>query len=354
MISLIRLAGALLGVGTALSTVVMLPLFLIQQCWYWAYSFLGGRIPDLTLPTDMDLAPALAHVTSWPPFTWSQLPLSPPPDISWVWRTSMEMLIPLVALLAISHLLVSMRQRIRSAAGMETERVDRDHPLQVYINDMAAQHRTGKIGLYLLPDSGVTAFVLSSPFRRHAIVASRGLLGSAPLPVVKWVLAHEIAHIYYGDTQSTSLWLLAMRGIYLFARIRAQVASITLHALRLLPILRLLVGPLYSLIRLVFWVGRLGRRLGQAIFLVFDRWASRLMEYRADRFAAEHAGAEPGIALFRALIGHFEPRFDLFASHPTHVKRIEALSAWQRDQDRSASKTTPDGAAPNGHSGPPA
>ncbi|PXX94644.1 M48 family metallopeptidase [Halomonas sp. LBP4] len=318
MISLIRWIGALLGIGTAMATVVMLPLWLFRKAWRWLWEVLGGFLPELRLPDDLTV------LTQYPPLSWAGRPIPLPPDDTWVIATSIWILLPMIAMLALGHMGVSMNARIRSVCGQSGVRFDKGHPHQAFVDTLARRYGVGRIELRRLPVGGIIAFILSSPWRRHTIVLSDGIL-MLPPPMVQWVLAHEVAHARYGDTQSQSVWLLALRSIMLFDRLRHMAMNATLRMVQILPVLTLLTRPLHLLFRGLSLIGRAGRRVGFWIFVLFDRWASRRMEYRADRFAAEHVGTGPGIALFAHLVGQFEPTFDLFATHPPAAKRRTAL-----------------------------
>jgi len=334
MIALIRWTGALLGIGTAMATVVMLPLWLYREAWSWLWWFLGGVIPEVPLPDD------LAGIAAYPPLSWAGTPIPLPPESGWVLSTSLWILVPLVALLGLGHMAVTMNARLRSVCGQTGQRFEKDHPHQVFVDSLARRYKVGRIELRRLPVGGVVAFILSSPWRRHTIMISDGILFQ-PTPVVQWVLAHEVAHARYGDTQSQSVWLLALRSIVLFDRLRHVAMNATLKLVQMLPVLTLLARPLLFLFRCLSQIGRVGRRVGFWIFVLFDRWASRRMEYRADRFAAEHVGTAPGITLFAHLVGQFEPTFDLFATHPPAAKRRRALEDLCEGAAASASSSHP-------------
>lgn len=318
MISLIRWIGALSGIGIALVTVVMLPLWLFKEAWYRGGRLLGGRLPDFTLH------PPLDSLASYPPFSWRGLPIPLPPGNDWVVSTSLTMITALMIILALLYALVSTNARIKAACGYKAKPVGDGHPYQLYIDGLARANGLGRIELRFVPVGGIIAFVLSAPFRPHVVVVSNGVL-DMPQPMARWVLAHEVAHVYHGDTQSSSLWLLAMRSIRLFDSLRHKIMNLIIRIIHALPILSLLTHPVFLVFRLLSWIGRLGRWVGNTLFLVFDRYASRKMEFRADRFAADIEGPGPGIELFQRLTADFEPSFNLFATHPSHKRRIKAL-----------------------------
>lgn len=318
MIALIRWAGALLGIGTAMATVVMLPLWLFREAWYRGGLFLGGRVPVVTLPEP------LAGFASYPPFSWSGKPIPLPPGNDWVLSTSLTMIATLMVVLGLLHALVSTNARVKAACGYKAKPIGDGHPYQLYLDGLARAKGLSPIELRYVPVNGIIAFVLSAPLRRHVVVVSNGVLEMPP-PMARWVLAHEVGHVFYGDTHSSSLWLLAMRSISLFDTLRHRVMNLIIRIIHALPILCLLTHPVFFLFRVLSWIGRLGRSAGNVLFLAFDRYASRRMEFRADRFASDIEGPGPGIELFHRLSAAFEPTFNLFATHPSHKRRIKAL-----------------------------
>ncbi|MOA32810.1 Protease HtpX [compost metagenome] len=117
-----------------------------------------------------------------------------------------------------------------------------------------------------------------------------------------------------------------MRSVHIFDYWRHVIANLALRLIHEIPLLRLLVAPTAIVIRMLSLVGRVGRRAGALVFRLFDTWASRRMEFAADRYAAEVAGPEAGIAFFEGVIGEWEPRFKgLLATHPRAADRAQRL-----------------------------
>lgn len=304
-------------------TVVTLPLAVAREAWAAVWRFLDGHYPIVDLPHE------LIWLEGFAPFTWMGRAFAAPPTYDALISLSIGLLIPLAVGLASLQLFVPMRHRIRVATGCQPMLLRNSHAgYQQFIDEHAPRGKRKRISLYSIPLDGIVAFALSAPFNRHAIVISDGLMRIAPTHVLEWVLAHELAHIRYRDTVSGSFWLLTMRSTHLFARLRVWLIVAMMRLLSFLPVLRLLTWPLALLIRLVILTGRIGSWLGRQVFLLFDRWASRQMEFHADRYAAQMLGSEAGIQLFQALQhGALEPTFNLFASHPSHERRIKALRA---------------------------
>lgn len=324
-LGLIRTIAALLGILLALTTVIMLPFWLIQQSWWYLGEWLGWQYPAADLPP--------WPVLEYPPFSLAGQVMPAPPTTVAFLEYAVMILLGAVSLISVLTLFLPLRHRIKTVCGHAGYPLG-EHPHQCFVDGLCTRYNIGGIQVRRFPIEGIAAFALSTPGNRHAIVISDGLL-SQPDAVVKWVLAHEVAHIHFGDTHSTTLWLTAFKSINLFSRLRIMLMNLILRLIAFLPVLRLVTFPTYWLFRGLVVVGRIGRWLGRLIFLVADRWVSRRMEYRADLFAVETVGASPGLFLFEHLVGHFEPSFDLLATHPPHDKRYEAIqnSAYIKGQN---------------------
>lgn len=316
----IRYAGACLGIMIALLTTVSLPISGVWIVWQWAYHD----------PAFFSILEATNQQLTFVAMQWSlpeiRLFLPRPPSLEWVvsW-TSLPMLAMLFCLMLIDSC-VPLKCRAQSACRTSIHPVPTAHPLHSYMLSVAHRYRTGPIRLFVAPIPGIQAMVLSSPWRQHAIVISHDLLVNVPLAIGRWVVAHEIAHVHYGDTRSASLMLLSLRGIHTFAWLEHKLGHAILQTLAFLPMLRLIVMPLTWCLRALMLAGRVGRYVGGSVFRLFDRWASRRMELRADAFAALEEGAAPGLALLSAISQGFEPRFGLLATHPSPTQRIDALT----------------------------
>lgn len=316
----IRMLAAIIGVGVALATAITLPLWLIREAWYYAGLVLGGRFPHLWLPDWQSVQP----LWSYPPFSWGGQAIPFPPDNEWLFTTSLTLLAVGMVVVGALYAWVPLRYRIKAAAGHSGMPLTAKHHYQLYVDGLAAKYQLSYVQVRRIPTNGIVAFVMSTPMNRHAIAVSDGLFAQPP-EVVRWILAHEVAHVKHGDTKSGTFWVLAFRSVSLLDSLRASLMTGFLRFLHAIPILRLFVWPLYALFVLLTKIARLGRWVGSMFFMVIDRWISRRMEFRADRFAAEHEGPEPGMRFFQYLVGQFEPTFDLLATHPSNVARYEAL-----------------------------
>lgn len=323
----IRMLAAIFGIALALATICLIPAILIREGWWHVGHWLGGQWPVLWLPD----GPSLAFLRDLPPFAWGGQPLPHPPAHDTIVVYSLALMVAGMALISLLTVSLPLRYRVKAVCGHTGFRLPAGHAYQGYVNDLAHKYRTGHVHVRRIPHGGILAFVLSSPQRRHVIAVSDGLFAQPPA-IVHWVLAHEMAHIHYGDTQSTTLWITAFRSIRLLDALRVAIMNSTLRLLFHVPLLRLLTTPVLFLFRVVIVTGRLGYHLGRLFFVAVDRWVSRRMEYRADRFAVAHAGSAPGLHFFQYLVGAFEPSFNLLATHPSHLKRYDAILKWEEQQ----------------------
>ncbi|NLC20620.1 MAG: M48 family metalloprotease, partial [Halomonadaceae bacterium] len=277
---LARTFGVLCGMGVSAFTVVSVPLSAWHMTWGWASTQLDGRLPWITLP------PALAlWEESWI-FAWRGVALPMAPGWEWVFHQSLWMLLPLLGLLVIFHALIPMRQRIYQVSRITPMRVDQGSYLQDVVDRLRRESKGPRASVWIVPLGGIQAYALSGPISGHAIVIHQGALQQLPGPVVEWILAHEYGHILHGDTRSASLLILGMRSVHVFDLLRHKFANLMLRVLFEIPLLRLLTSPVSWIFRILSLIGRLGRRVGGLVFRLFDTWASRRMEYAADRYAA--------------------------------------------------------------------
>lgn len=233
----------------------------------------------------------------------------------------------LLCLVGLGELLWPRRLQLKGLAGADIERLG---ALEVhdYVASLCRQHRVRPPRLWVAETPYLRAFVLSPPFRRAQLVVSRGVL-SLPAPMVRWILAHEVAHLVYRDAERAHGWQRYLTGLAMANRLRTRLFRVLAWCAGGLPVVRhLLVRLLVLLDRLFARSLWLGIRVGTLWYEGWARWASRRMEFRADAFAARQEGAEAGIALFEGLAdGDFEPRpwRAMWRTHPAPAERIRAL-----------------------------
>jgi heat shock protein HtpX len=181
------------------------------------------------------------------------------------------------------------------------------------------------VSLYLVNTASPLAFAMGAPFR-GTVVLSQGLVNGLEPDEVRWVMAHELAHIRYRDMLLGALWISSIRGLNIFDRIKVFAINLILRILGLLRAPRFIMHILIGAIRLTLSTIRLGRWIAVRFFLLIDRWVSRTTEFRADKFAADKIGPEPGARALYRLGGDAEPLFNgLFATHPKISARIQRL-----------------------------
>lgn len=232
------------------------------------------------------------------------------------------------ALAFVGLTLSSMRRSIERITGHSgVTKVPVSHPLSEFTERLRTEAGVRfKPSVWVVPATGLVAFAMSAPGGRRAIVLSSSLVERLPEEELLWVMAHELAHLDYGDTNSATIWLASYRGMHLFDRLKVHAFNAVLRLTDRLPGVRaLLMLPLMLFFETLITSARIGRWMSRQLFLLPDRWVSRHMEYRADAYAAALVGAKPGVSVLERL-GSIEPAFNgLFATHPSPSKRIEAL-----------------------------
>lgn len=300
-IPLVHWTGTLTALVLGIGCVVTLPILTFQQLWYWLYQVLQ---PLVTLPS--------------PPGFSDAVILS-----GYVMRYAM-------LAVGIVHFAMPAAKRSLRQSGLTIKKLPKEHPAQQYVTTLCKAHRIRGARVYVTHTNAILAYAVAAPLRRPAIVISDGLLVSAPGEVARWVLAHEVAHLHYGDCRRNSLWIVAMDALLHLDRIRVALTRALLTIICGIPLLNRLLIPLVGrplcwVSAMLGWMARMGYRVSTTLFKVADRWVSRRCEYRADAFAAAQEGVDPGIRLMASLKGSFEPQFDIMATHPAPAQRIAAL-----------------------------
>lgn len=302
----LRMFGMIAGLAVSLVTTVSLTLFLAWLMWF--------ALAELRLEN----LPFYPH--SWYIY-------NPPPAIPWVAERSAKLMVAMMLLFGCLDLLVPMSQRIKACTGIAPIKLPADHAASIVANALSKRSGGGKVGVWLLPINGISAFALTGPlWNSKAVVMSTDVMMSAPSEIRDWIIAHEIGHLVHKDSRASSIWIFFFRSVRLFMRVRLLIARFALQFVYRLPVLKHLAFTLYSLIRIVLAFGCIGRASGVLVFKIADSYASRKMEFAADEFAFKAYGAKPGILAFTALNGSYlEPGFGLFATHPANEERIQRL-----------------------------
>lgn len=217
--------------------------------------------------------------------------------------------------------------------NMKPKPIDKGHGAQAYLDRLAQVTGVRRPKLLMIHHPGIVAYASSAPMRRSRVVVSDGLLACGQPQIIRWVLAHELAHLHYRDTQRSALIVSTLDSLVLADQMRVLATNSMLRLLTAIPLLKWtltqFVGrPMMLLSRLLGYCMTLAFKLASLTYRLSDSFASRRMEYRADLFAASHEGIDPGIALFMSIDSDFEPTLQLFGSHPTPQQRIAALQAF--------------------------
>lgn len=289
-------------------------LYGLELAWSWFYTDLIQAAQDLKINTHWIPGGGWAIEPSWEhTLHWT------------LWVAGIMSAYPVL-----SYCVLPLRSQVKSVLGSKTwaitSRVSPNEILGEVFDSVKQQSGIRKpVSLYLVKTAGPLAFAMGAPFR-GTVVLSQGLVSGLEPDEVRWVMAHELAHIRYRDMLLGALWISSIRGLNIFDRIKVFVINSLLRILGLLRTPRLLLHALIGAIRLVLSTIRLGRWVAVRFFLIIDRWVSRRTEFRADQFAADKIGSEPGARALYRLGGDAEPLFNgLFATHPKISTRIQRL-----------------------------
>jgi heat shock protein HtpX len=184
----------------------------------------------------------------------------------------------------------------------------------------------------IFPSNSINAFATGASKKSSLVAVSTGLLQQMTQEEQEAVIAHEISHIANGDMVTMALVQGVLNTFVIFlARILAQAISSAiargndsgrglggLAYFGIVMLLEMVLGVLASIVAM---------------------WFSRQREYRADKGSAELVGSGKMIAALQRLKTSAEPELDgqlvafgingkrseMFASHPSLDKRIDAL-----------------------------
>jgi heat shock protein HtpX len=240
---------------------------------------------------------------------------------------------------AFVSLWLSKSMALRSVGGevIERPRNETEHWLLTTVQRQAQQAGIAMPQVAVYPAPDINAFATGARRDASLVAVSTGLLQSMSRDEAEAVIAHEISHISNGDMVTMTLLQGVVNTFVIFvSRILAQLAAGFLSSNRdddessngnpliyfaVSMVLELLFGLLASIITL---------------------WFSRYREYHADAGSARLVGREKMIAALQRLKTSHEPQeessmlafcingkstsfSELFMSHPTLDKRIEAL-----------------------------
>lgn len=181
------------------------------------------------------------------------------------------------------------------------------------------------VSLWVIKTQTPIAFAVGSP-GRAAIAISAGLANGLSGNQVRWVLAHEMAHIRYRDSLPTAFWLSSMRAVMKLSRAQNAAARMIVTAMIAMRFRAWMAAPVIFALNVLNRWASIVIRVGRWVYLVGDRFMVRHIEYRADAWASELEGPAAGISVLTALQGDAEPTWGgLMATHPPLNSRVERL-----------------------------
>lgn len=230
------------------------------------------------------------------------------------------------ALVILLYLAAPSRMLARRNAKTRIVRVARNNRIRQLVEQMSCDFGVAPPRLYIAPGQ-TCAFVMQGA-GRSVLVLGDCLLAAMPAAGVRWLLAHELAHLSTGDPRNgrllyvvgmVTLWLSSL--LTSFERLAWGITGVLLPLRLLMPVFRLYAN-----------LGLRAQIAARRVHQVFDRWAGRSNERRADAAATEYAGADAGrVALSAYHSGQFWT--GLMDTHPSMRSRKKRI----RRQIRSGS-----------------
>ncbi|TCS37663.1 protease HtpX [Reinekea marinisedimentorum] len=227
-----------------------------------------------------------------------------------------------------------MAKRSTGAQVIEQPRTPMERWLVETVKQQSAKAGIPMPEVAIFPSNSINAFATGASKKNSLVAVSSGLLQQMSQEEQEAVIAHEISHIANGDMVTMALVQGVLNTFVIFlARVLAQAISAALA--RGSDSGRGLGGLAYFGIVIV-----LEMVLG-VLASIIAMWFSRQREYRADKGSADLVGSGKMIAALQRLKSSSEPELDgqlvafgingkrseMFASHPSLEKRIEALKS---------------------------
>lgn len=229
------------------------------------------------------------------------------------------------ALLLLLHSLTPLKWQLQSKDPIV--RVGSDTPLHTALAELTQRTDQRMPGIWMLGRDDINAWAYTAPGGRRAVLFTRGALNRLPPNQLLWVYAHELGHLAHGDGAGSGVWIAGERCLRLLDQLRVHTINLCLATIHRLPVLYVLVFPLWLISRVTLLLIRMSEKLLKAILMLLSRAWNRRAEYRADAYAVALVGAAPGIALLEHLALSGQPTLaDLVGTHPSHVSRIRRLA----------------------------
>ncbi|MES1927436.1 M48 family metalloprotease [Salinisphaera sp. T31B1] len=240
--------------------------------------------------------------------------------------------IAIFAILLLIHGLTPLKWQIQAMGSIT--RIQASTALHDDCAALAAMAGQPMPSLWLLNSPRINAWVYSAPGGRRAVLLTDGLVNQLRADQLRWVFAHELGHLAHGDAAGAGLWAAGTQCLKLLDRIRTLIVFWTLRSIARLPVLCLLHPPIALAMRVMVVLARMIERFLWAALVCVSRVWNRHAEFRADVYASELIGPEPGAELLQQLARTGSPLLaDLIGSHPSHSRRIQALIKRHRRVD---------------------
>jgi len=227
--------------------------------------------------------------------------------------------------ISVLYLLMPVQTVIRAMMkGIPREKLTPSHPLTILVSELSKQMGLPMPSVYIYQDRP-NAFALSSALT-NAVGFSDELLELLSPDELRWVIAHELAHIKRFDSGANGLWLASSHvldlGYHFHTRLMRMFFGSILETRANMLILSILFLPFI----IIGQLSRLLLKTSRFIFLFFDRIFVRGTEYNADELATLTVGGASGFNALRKLDHGVEPDFNgLLATHPTTDKRLQHM-----------------------------
>lgn len=285
-------------------------------------STLPGAIPLPSVITTMiDRALEALEIA---PAAMGSIPLPGPELILTIAKMLTVLSAAFLILLLLSYALSPLGRLVRSQGRVT--RIPKGSNLHAGLADVAQRCGQKMPALWLIDSTMLNASALAAPGGRRAVTLTAGLVQSVTDDELRWVFAHELAHLHYGDAAGTGLWLASQQWGASARRTRASLLNRALITVRRMPLVFMLYPAVWIFCHTFVAAANATERTALAVLVFLMRSASRRAEFRADRFAVLHMGRAPGINLLSRFAAAGKPFLvDLVGTHPSPQRRIQQI-----------------------------
>lgn len=195
-------------------------------------STLPGAIPLPSVFTAMiDRALEALEIA---PATMTSIPLPGPALVLAIARMLTAFSVAFLILLLLSYALSPLGRHVRSQGRVTG--VAKDSNLHAGLADVALRCGQKMPALWLINSDMLNASAMAAPGGRRAVSLTTGLVQSVTDNELRWVFAHELAHLHYGDAAGTGLWLASQQWGASARRTRASLLNRALISVRRMPL----------------------------------------------------------------------------------------------------------------------